>query len=142
MVFYSVQALIVICSYSTLIFFAARSFTSSRSSGSTLTPSTSLTARLGVESNIRKASLTAEVSTPILRLIPPCGGGIKSFTWGCEWVPTPIALAFEPTPMDGGGSGLGLEAGAGESSMVGPVHFVRPATTSASSARDANLALG
>lgn len=80
MVFYFVQALISIHSYSTLIFFAARSFTSSRSNGSTLTLPTSLAARLGVESNIRKASLTAEVSTPILRLIPPGGAGINSFT--------------------------------------------------------------
>jgi len=74
--YFIVQELILICSYSVLIFFAARSFTSSRSSGSILTLSTtSLAARLGVESNIRKASLTAEVSTPILRLIPPCTAG-------------------------------------------------------------------
>jgi hypothetical protein len=57
-------------------------------------------------------------------------------------VPTPIAMAFEPTPIDGGGSGLGLDAGTGESSIVGPVHFVRPATTSARRASEANLALG
>jgi hypothetical protein len=57
-------------------------------------------------------------------------------------VPMPIALAFEPTPIDGGGSGLGLDAGAGESSIVGPVHFVRPATTSARRANEANLAFG
>ena len=48
----------------------------------------------------------------------------------------------EPTPIDEGGIGLGLEAGAGESSIVGPVHLVRPATTSARRAREANLALG
>jgi len=57
-------------------------------------------------------------------------------------VPTAIALAFEPTPIDGGGSGLGLDAGPGESSIVGPVHFVRPATTSARRANEANLAFG
>jgi hypothetical protein len=142
MVVYCTSTYFNLLFYSILIFFAARSFTSSKSIGSTLTPSTSLAARLGVESSIRKASLTAEVSTPILRLIPPCGARAWVFTCGCEWVLMPSALAFEPTPIDGGGSGLGLGVGAGDSSIVGPVHFVRPATTSASSAREANLALG
>lgn len=35
---------------------------------------------------------------------------------------------------------MGVEAG--DNSIVGPVHFVRPATTSASNAKEANLAFG
>ena len=57
------------------------------------------------------------------------------------WTPTPIELV-EPTPIEGSGTGLGLDAGTGDSSIVGPVHFVRPATTSARRAREANLAFG
>jgi hypothetical protein len=43
---------------------------------------------------------------------------------------------------NGAGTGLELGVGTGDNSMVGPVHFVLPATTSARRANEANLALG
>lgn len=156
--------------YATRSFFVARSFNSSRSKGSALTWiwATSLVALDGVESRMRKASLTAEVSTATRRLVAAVpvgpdetGLGASGDRSGAAPTPTPT-----PTPIDVaragsgdvmlGGNGFGDAvavggtvalasvgvAGAGVSSIVGPVHFVRPATTSASNASEANLALG
>lgn len=141
--------------YSTRSFLLARSFTSSKSKGSVLTCATSLVAREGVESRILNASLTADVSTATRRLVAPVGVGVpigpaetgfgaSGDRRGAETMPTPIDVARgvgegEAVAVAVIGAGVG---GAGVSSIVGPVHFVRPATTSASKASEANFAFG